>query len=117
MKALDVMLEACSRFRPPQQATASLAGLPLSPRAQSIREELEIANKTKVETNSLLRLRQVISRLQKNYDACSVRIENTDYTAKDFAQARPNLPPCLSRQDTMIAYGSADGKLSLSVIL
>lgn len=109
--AIDEIHDAFCRLKKANLATASVNYAPmLSQTGNSIREQLEIANKTKVETNSLQRLKHLISRLQKNYDACAVTIGGVDYSAKQLAEGRPQLPNFLREEKFVATAKCADGK-------
>jgi len=115
-RALDVILDACQKLRQ-LQTTASL---PLSPRAEEIRKQLEIANRTKtVETNSLLRLRSVIERLRQNIGKCRVEIDGQEFDNKEVPL--PKVPDCFKNGLTTYTASARckDGKvksLTLDII-
>ncbi|HOX59453.1 MAG TPA: hypothetical protein P5205_20145 [Candidatus Paceibacterota bacterium] len=113
--AATVILEALQKFKL-QLATASL---PLSKNAEAIREQLEIANKQKIEANSLLRLRGVIERLRKNIGRCS--IDGVELTQEEIEQAMPKVPECFKNgRTTYVAHAASKDskvkKLTLEII-
>ncbi|HSA11591.1 MAG TPA: hypothetical protein P5205_14595 [Candidatus Paceibacterota bacterium] len=116
--ALTVILEACQKFKQQLEAKASL---PLSPNAQAIREQLEVANKQKIETNSLLRLRSVIERLRQNILKCSVEVNGKALSQEEIESALPKVPSCFAAGRTTYVAHAADKnskvkKLTLDVI-
>ncbi len=114
--ALTVILEACYKFKQQLEAKASL---PLSPTAKAIREQLEVANKQTIETNSLLRLREKIQKLRSQISLCSV--DGVELTQEELENCKPKLPECFRNgRTTYVAHAaSKDAKvktLALDVI-
>ncbi len=109
-KALDIMLDIFKQLRAQLQATASL---PLSPRAEQIRKELEIANRTKsIETNSVVRLRSVLEKLRQNILKCSVEIDGKALSQEEIESALPQIPSCFKDLTTYTASARCkDGKV------
>ena len=114
-QALDVMLEVCSKFRAQLQQAKASTSLPLSPTGKEIRSALEVANKQKVESNSLIRIRELITRLRANIGKCSATVDGVEISKDEIPL--PELPECLrGGVTTYTANGSMkDKRVSLAI--